>query len=354
MRRRASQERDHDHGVDALVGVRLAATLVVVCALAWLLASQVRARIPRTPAAPIRVIETTVAYLPLSSIGADDDASAPPLSVVAPAPPPDLAAPTASEASAPTQDELTALAAAAAAEKGDAISGYAAGAVEAALQRAALEWIALKSAPAPSFGMLAAFAAAHPDWPSMDWIHESEEAALYRERPGAPVVAAFFAKAPPRTPVGRLVLARMLEADHPDQAALVARGVWRDDDLTPWAESAVLKEFAVLLTPADHRYRAERLLYREQIGSALRAAERAGSDAVALASVWASAIRSPPKDAAWDALPAALKGEPGLVYLRIQGLRRANRAVEAAALLRQAGRRAPLTSTATAGGTNGG
>lgn len=287
----------------------------------------------------MRVIETTVAYLPLSSIGADDDASAPPLSAAAPALPPDLAAPTASEASAPTQDELAALAAAAAsAEKGDAASGYGAGAVEAALQRAAIEWIALKSASAPSFGMLAAFAAAHPDWPSMDWIRESEEAALYRERPGAPVVAAFFAKTPPRTPVGRLVLARMLEADHPDRAALVARGVWRDDDLTPWAESAVLKEFAVLLTPADHRYRAERLLYREQIGAALRTAERAGSDAVALANVWASAIRSPPRDAAWDALPVALKGEPGLLYLRIQGLRRANRAVEAAALLRQAGR----------------
>ena len=361
MKRGASADHEDDHGADALkVGGRLALTLLIVAGLGWFAATQIRKPATRTPVATSHLITTTVAYLPLSSIGPDEDPPAAPAPIVrsleiattapgpapapepaaAPPPAPDLAASVPSAApdsAAPTAEEYAALATAAdAAGKSD--QSALPGASEGALQRTALEWMALKSAAAPSFATLSAFATAHPDWPSMDWIRESEEAALYRERPAAKTVTAFFAAAPPRTPVGRLVLARALVADRPAEAAQVARAVWREDDLTPWAEGAVLKEFAVLLTPADHRYRAERLLYREQVGAALRTAERAGPAALSLANVWASGIRGSLRDAAWDGLPAALKDEPGLVYLRLQALRRANRAMDAAALLRQAPR----------------
>ncbi|MGA2792604.1 MAG: lytic transglycosylase domain-containing protein, partial [Roseiarcus sp.] len=233
------------------------------------------------------------------------------------------------------------LAATALYQKGDLAGGDAlAKAVDDPLQRLALEWIALKSGPRPDDGRLAAFAAAHPDWPARVWIRSFQEAALYRDRARPEVVATYFAADPPRTSSGKLALARALRPGHPDQAAALVRGLWRDSDLDAWTEGAVLGEFAALRTRADHKFRAERLLYAGNIAPALRAAALAGADELALARLWASAVARPVAEAAFDAAPASLKADPGLLYLRIQALRRADRVLEAALLLRHAPREA--------------
>ena len=157
-------------------------------------------------------------------------------------------------------------------------------------------------------------------------------------------VTAFFAGDPPRTAAGKLALARVAhDAGHLDQAAALVRGVWRDDDLDAWTESALLGEFAALLTHADHKYPRRAAALRRKGSGRLCAPRRwPGADELALAKVWANAIRGPVPEAALDAIPASLKSDPGLLYLRVQSLRRADRVLEAALLLRNAPRGAAL------------
>ena len=311
-----------------MVGVRVSICLIALCTLGWAAVSRERAHSLSAPLASARARPDAAKpdFTPSSRIGKEQD----------PASGADLAA---TRVGAPDRgvDFSGLLAAAAVYQKGDLPGGDGlAKAVDDPLQRVALEWIALKSAPRPDYGRLAAFSAAHPEWPGKSWIRSTQEVALYRQRASAEVVATFFAADPPRTPVGKLVLARALVADHPDLASALVRSLWRDDDLDARTEAAVVKEFAGLLTSADHRSRAERLLYAEKTAPALRAAASAGVGELVLAEIWAGAIRAPLTDAAWDAIPAAMKANPGLLYVRVQALRRVDRILEAAALLRHA------------------
>ncbi len=83
----------------------------------------------------------------------------------------------------------------------------------------------------------------------------------------------------------------------------------------------------------DHKYRADRLLYAENYGAALRAAALAGADEMALAEARIAAARGPLSPALLKAVPPALKSDPGLLFARIQDARRSDRAYEAATLI---------------------
>jgi soluble lytic murein transglycosylase len=230
-------------------------------------------------------------------------------------------------------------AAAALYQKGDVSGGDALAArIEDPLQRLALEWVALRAAPREAgLGRLNAFLAAHPNWPSRGWIVAFREALLYGERGHPEIVRAAFANTQPTTPAGVLALASVEQAfGHPDKAGALVRALWREDNLDGWLEGAVLHDFAPLLGSADHRARAERLLYDERYGAAMRAAALAGGDAPLLAQSWAAAAHGALTPQALAALPAAVKNDPGLLYARIQGLRRADRVLEAALLMRGA------------------
>jgi len=253
-------------------------------------------------------------------------------------------APSASLAPSPAVEpraapDVSRLAAAAALyRKGDAAGGAAlAREIAEPLQRVAADWAALRLAANPDDKRLAAFAAAHPQWPGGDWIRAVEEAHLYTQRAAPAAVAALFAGDPPRTPAGKLAAARAaLDAGRRDEATGNVRALWRDSDLDAWTESAVLKEFASALTSADHKYRADRLLYAEKPAAALRAAGLAGPGEVALAEARIAAMRGPLTARAIGAVPAALQGDPGLTFARVQDARRANRALDAAGWLARA------------------
>jgi soluble lytic murein transglycosylase len=199
-------------------------------------------------------------------------------------------------------------------------------------QRAALEWVALKSAPDRDH--LTAFEGAHKDWPAADWMRDMQEGWLYSERTPAATIEALFAHDPPRTPAGVLAAARAeVDGGHKDKATSLVRGLWRDLDLDYATEGKVLREFGVLLTRADHKYRADRLLYAEKIAPALRAAGLAGADEVALADARIEAMRGPLSPRAIASVPASLQSDPGLIFARVQDARRGNRTAEAAAWL---------------------
>jgi soluble lytic murein transglycosylase len=205
------------------------------------------------------------------------------------------------------------------------------------LARTMLEWVALRTnARSAGLQRIGAFLETHRDWPSATWLRRRAEELLYADTgrtPGA--VAAFFAEMPPISPAGKLALARSLQATGQTAAATtLVRDVWRDGDLTQALETNLLKEFAPLLTAEDDKYRADRLLYKESTAPALRAAARADAQTLLLARARAGAINNAAQASAiLDAVPAAVRSDPGYQFARIQSLRRADKLTEAAAML---------------------
>jgi soluble lytic murein transglycosylase len=249
----------------------------------------------------------------------------------APAPNPSEAA-----AQAPPQPPLPALSPAAQAyRKGDVASLVAlANAAVDPDERLALEWAALRADPHPTFAALESFTKAHPTWPGISYLRSREEAELlvHPLSPGA--TAEFFAAEAPQSSAGKLALAQAAAAKgRADEALRIVRALWRDGAPDGWTESAILRQFGPMLSKADHKYRADRLLYAENYAAALRAAALAGPDEMALAQARYAAAHGPLSPALLKAVPASLQNDPGLLFARIQDARRSNRSYEAATLL---------------------
>jgi soluble lytic murein transglycosylase len=201
-------------------------------------------------------------------------------------------------------------------------------------RRLALEWAALRVDPHPALAALTAFSEAHPTWPSGSYLRSREEADLLVHPPHPAAISAFFATEPPQSSAGKLALAHAAGLSaHAGEAIRMARDLWRDGAFDAWTESALLRQFGGVLTKADHKYRADRLLYSENWAAAFRAAALAGPEETALAQVRYTAARGPLNPTAVRALPLSLKADPGLLFARVQDARRSNRAYEAATLL---------------------
>ena len=157
--------------------------------------------------------------------------------------------------------------------------------------RIALDWMALHDvSPKIELGRLKAFQAAHPDWPAPDWLRHQVEARLLRLQDPREIESYFLREAPD-TALGKLALAKALRADgRSADATRIARAVFRESDLPGAVEIKLKADFGGDLTKGDYKYRADRLLYKEQVGPALRAAAFAGPDVLALAKARAAVI----------------------------------------------------------------
>jgi len=186
-------------------------------------------------------------------------------------------------------------------------------------ERLALEWASLRSDAHLSVAALAAFAEAHPGWPDGGWIRRRREGQLL-VNPEAPAkVAAYFASEPPQSSAGMIAAARAANATgRSDEGVAIIRALWRDGDFDFSAETLILREFGAALTRADHKYRADRLLYAESFAAALRAAALAGPDISALARARITAARGPLTPALAMAVPPPLRNDPGLLFARIR------------------------------------
>jgi len=201
-------------------------------------------------------------------------------------------------------------------------------------ERLALEWASLRVDPHPTFAVLDAFAKAHPTWPGNGWIRYREEADLLVHPPSVGAISDFFADAQPQSSAGKLAAARALaQKGKVDEAIGMVRELWREGDFDGWTEAAILRDFGPTLIKADHKYRADRLLYAESFAAAMRAATLAGPDEVVLAQARMAASRGPLSLALIKAVPQSLKSDPGFLFARIQDARRSGRAYEAATLL---------------------
>ena len=111
------------------------------------------------------------------------------------------------------------------------------------------------------------------------------------------------------------------------------RAVWREADLNPQLEAKVKTDFNTYLNRADHKFRADRLLYKEQIAAAFRAAALAGPDVLALAKARAAVINEGPSDKLLAKVPLALRTDPGFLFAQIHKLRHADKIRAAADII---------------------
>jgi soluble lytic murein transglycosylase len=206
--------------------------------------------------------------------------------------------------------------------------------------RAVAEWFAIRSGTPITFDRIMAFRKDHPDWPVTSQIRRRSEDVLLSERRSPPQVRFFFANQAPVSAGGRIALALALKADGLEQEAHEKiRHVWREDTFGPDVERRILDQFPDVLSQADHRFRMERLLLKENWGGAQRAAGHAGKGYELLVKARMAVYQGKKKaEKAFAAVPASLRSDPSYLFSRALLQRRSNNLVEAASIIMQAPR----------------
>ncbi|WP_262297553.1 lytic transglycosylase domain-containing protein [Microvirga sesbaniae] len=204
--------------------------------------------------------------------------------------------------------------------------------------QALIEWFAIRSGFSLGLDRMLAFQKDYPQWPVTSQLRRRSEDALLAERRPASQVRAFFAKQPPVTPAGRIALAFALQADgFLQEANEKIRHAWREDNFGPDMERRVLDRFPDVLAKADHRFRMERLLLKENWGGAQRAAGYAGKEYELLVKARMAVFQGKKKaEKAFAAVPASLRGDPSYLFSKALLQRRSNNLAEAAAIIMQA------------------
>lgn len=101
----------------------------------------------------------------------------------------------------------------------------------------------------------------HPDWPDRPTIREGFEEAVFLQGGSASSIKAYFANNAPETGAGYAALASAELAEGNQAAARkYAAKAWREMSIPPTLENGFLDRFGSLLTPADHKWRFDRLI----------------------------------------------------------------------------------------------
>jgi soluble lytic murein transglycosylase len=202
--------------------------------------------------------------------------------------------------------------------------------------RKLVEWVLLRSDNNTcDYSRYSAFIAANPAWPGMRPLRRRAEAMLWQEQPDPGVVRAIFAREAPLSGKGHLALARALLASG-DRAGAQAqvRETWRNEALSSDFEDQILDQFKELLTVGDHKARMDMRFYVEDVDGGLRAANRVGPTAMAVAKAWAAVIKKAPNaKALLEAVPAEAGRDIGFTFARAQWLRHSDYEAEAAKLI---------------------
>ena len=201
--------------------------------------------------------------------------------------------------------------------------------------RALLQWVAIRAGAGIGFERTVAFTRANPDWPGGPLLRRRAEETLLSERKAPATVRAFFASAKPTSAPGKFALALALRAEGLEaDAADLVRDLWRNETFGRNLEAKVQDAFPDLLTRIDHRFRMERALLKEDWETAGRAAAFAGGGYASLVRARrAVEDKSSGAAAALSAVPPSLRGDVSYLFSRAQYFRRADKPVEAAAVL---------------------
>ncbi len=149
---------------------------------------------------------------------------------------------------------------------------------------------------------------------------------------------AAFGNSTAETPEGAIILARALVATGDNKRASgVLRSIWTGEALDKGTEDRILKEFAGLLTTAEHKARMDYLMYRNRTAQA----ERFGDlgKAQSLYKAWAAvAAKAKNSEQLLQAASASWSKDPAYLFATIENLRHQDRYREAASLLDKAPR----------------
>ncbi len=195
-----------------------------------------------------------------------------------------------------------------------------------------LTWIRLREGK----GTLAEyldFFAKRPDWPGLDRLRKAGETEIPGDAEPTDIIA-FFANTAPQTGEGAVRLVQALSATGEDEAATAAlRGAWLSLRLTDDGHDAMVEAFPEELALL-HLARTDALLWRWLTTDARRMLPLLAPDQRALAEARIGYIRNAsdlPKLIA--AVPAALRGDPGLAYDRYSWLAGKGNRTEAVKIL---------------------
>jgi soluble lytic murein transglycosylase len=205
---------------------------------------------------------------------------------------------------------------------------------------ALIEWYAIRSGVTRGLDRILAFRKDFPDWPVTSQLRRRSEDALLAERRPPSQIRAYFDQQPPGSAAGRIALAFALQTEGLAQEANEKiRHVWREDTFGPDIERRILDRFPGVLAKADHRFRMERLLLKENWGGAQRAAGHAGKEYELLVKARMAVFQGKKKaEKAFAAVPASLRIDPSYLFSKALLQRRSNNLVEAAEIIMQAPR----------------
>ena len=109
------------------------------------------------------------------------------------------------------------------------------------------------------------FSRKNGDWPSGRLLRRRAERALLETNASPKSVQALYRKNPPKSGVGKYLLARAYKrSSQPKKALKLARSAWHEYAIGKKIEKDLLKEFGDKLTNADHRRRADHFLYKDK------------------------------------------------------------------------------------------
>ena len=205
-------------------------------------------------------------------------------------------------------------------------------AVDAPLGRDVVTWMKLRAGDG-TFAEYSAFIAANPDWPAMSRLRARAERMLEAGANAGEVIA-WFGDHDPETGFGAVRLAEALTAAgqiNDAKAAIIA--AWLDLRLSEGGQAAILDGFADVVAPY-HAERADNLLWRWLTDEATRMLPLLDEDQAALVKARIAYIRKRGIPEAADAVPAALKRDPGLAYDRYNWLADRGERTQAVAILK--------------------
>jgi soluble lytic murein transglycosylase len=198
------------------------------------------------------------------------------------------------------------------------------------------EWYEYKNGDIDaSADAIEAFRRANADWPGQDELRERAEIALFLGDAAPDQVRAFFRELSPITGAGKAALASAFMKDGNEAAAReLVVSAWRDYQLSAAVEKKILARFSAMLSAEDHQARIDKLLFPDSNASAdaaLRIAKLLpAADQKTITARIAVVKRGANAGKLLDALPASVTaGDVGLLYNRIQWLRRKDRDAEA-------------------------
>ena len=170
---------------------------------------------------------------------------------------------------------------------------------------------------APAFSEISRFIEANATWPRMGALLERAERAMPDAMPADQVVA-WFGKHPPVSGEGKIKLGQawIARGDRSQGERLIQEG-WIQGDFTVGREQQILARHRKLLTAEINKQRADRLLWEQQYGAAMRLFENldAGSQAAMQARMKLMA-NTRGADALLSRVPSSMHNDPALLYAR--------------------------------------